>query len=232
MTIFALQATAGGRAVRAGRCLLIAAVCALSVPALAVERLLVVGEARSLDDQELRYREYHHCSMDGRLCSVLYKDGDGQVFARKQVDYSESLRSPSLLIEDLREGSTLRIDGDFDSDLVVDAGFDNYVRQRWAELAEGETVRFPFLVVGRDSPIKMKASRTERVACNDGALCLTVTLDAWLLSMLVSPIELVYDNEKRLTQYRGISNIRDAQGRSQNVRIEYRYPEDGEGSTS
>ena len=78
----------------------------------------------------------------------------------------------------------------------------------------------------------MKASRDEGNACDDGALCLTVTLDAWLLSMLVAPIELVYDDEKRLTQYSGISNIRDAEGRSQNVRIEYRYPEDLDGSTS
>jgi hypothetical protein len=221
-----------GRAVRVGRGLAIAALCALAVPALAMERLLVVGEARSLDDEELRYREYHHCSIDGRMCRVLYKDKEGEVFARKQVDYSESLRSPSLLIEDLREGQTLRIDGDFDAELVVDAGFDNYVRQRWAELAQGQTVRFPFLVVGRDSPIKMKASRTEGEVCETGSLCLTVTLDAWLLSMLVTPIELVYDNERRLTQYRGISNIRDAEGRSQTVQIEYRYPDDADGSTS
>ena len=226
------RSSGSARALRASRSVLVATLLALAVPALAVERLLVVGEARSLDDEELQYREYHHCSVDGRLCSVLYKDTEGQLFARKQVDYSESLRSPSLLIEDLREGSTLRIDGDFDADLVVDAGFDNYVRQRWSELAQGETVRFPFLVVGRDSPIRMKASRDEGNACDDGALCLTVTLDAWLLSMLVSPIELVYDDEKRLTQYRGISNIRDAEGRSQSVRIEYRYPEDLDGSTS
>ena len=33
-------------------------------PALALERLFVVGEARSMKDGELRYREYHHCSED------------------------------------------------------------------------------------------------------------------------------------------------------------------------
>lgn len=232
MRMASFGSTTSGSAERASRGILLAMLLSLTPPALAMERLLVVGEARSLDDEELQYREYHHCSVDGRLCSVLYKDGEGQLFARKQVDYSESLRSPSLLIEDLREGSTLRIDGEFDSDLVVDAGFDNYVRQRWSELAQGDTVRFPFLVVGRDSPVRMKASRREGNVCDGGALCVTVTLDAWLLSVLVAPIELVYDDEKRLTQYRGISNIRDAEGRSQNVRIDYRYPDDAEGSTS
>lgn len=217
---------------RSGGVFLLGLLCTLSAPLVAMERLLVVGEARSLDNGELRYREFHHCSDDGRLCNVLYKDGQGELFARKQVDYRESLRSPALVVEDLREGRTVRIDGGVDPQVVVDAGFDNYVRERWAELAEGATVRFPFLIAGRDSPLKMKASRSERDDCGEDALCLTVTLDAWLLSMLVTPIELVYDQERRLMQYRGISNIRDAQGRSQDVRIDYRYPDAAEGSTS
>ena len=36
----------------------------IAPPALALERLFVVGEARSMKDGELRYREYHHCSED------------------------------------------------------------------------------------------------------------------------------------------------------------------------
>lgn len=214
------------------RGLVAAVLCLLAAPALATERLLVVGEARSLDGDELRYREYHHCTSDRRLCEVLYKDAQGEVFARKRVDYTASLRSPSLLVEDLREGRTQRIEGEFEPELVIDAGFDNYVRQRWSELSNGVEVRFPFLIAGRDSPLNMRASRSDAGDCQDGELCLTVTLDAWLLSMLITPIELVYDGERRLTQYRGISNIRDAEGRSQSVQIDYRYPEDADGSTS
>ena len=195
-------------------------------PALALERLFVVGEARSMKDGELRYREYHHCSEDRSNCEVLYKDTEGALFARKRIDYSQSMSSPSLVVEDLREGRTVRINGGGDEELVVDAGFDNYVRQRWSELSSGETVRFPFLVVGRDSPLTMKASVDEEETCAADELCLSVTLDAWLLSMLVQPIQLVYDSERRLLQYRGVSNIRDAEGKSQDVRIDYTYPTD------
>ena len=195
-------------------------------PALALERLFVVGEARSVKDGELRYKEYHHCSPDRQQCQVLYRDTDGNLFARKNIDYSQSLSSPTMTVEDLREGRTQLIDGGGEPDLVVDAGFDNYVRQRWSELYSGETVRFPFLIAGRDSPLTMKASREQEQSCDGGALCLSVTLDAWLLSMLVQPIELVYDSERRLLQYRGISNIRDAEGRSQQVLIDYDYAVD------
>ena len=60
-------------------------------PALALERLFVVGEARSMKDGELRYREYHHCSEDRSNCEVLYKDTEGALFARKRIDYSQSI---------------------------------------------------------------------------------------------------------------------------------------------
>lgn len=196
----------------------------LLVPAAqALENLYVVGEARSLKDGELRYREYHHCSEDRRQCQVLYRDADGSLFARKHIDYSESASSPSVVVEDLREGRTLRLQGRDEPDLVVDAGFDNYVRERWNELSRGETVRFPFLIAGRDSPVPMKASSKEGGACKGGRLCLSVSLDAWLVSLLVEPIRLVYDSERRLLQYQGISNIRDGDGRSQQVRIDYEY---------
>ena len=198
----------------------------LAPPAFALEQLFVVGEARSLKDGELRYREYHHCSEDRSNCQVLYKDVEGALFARKNIDYSQSLSSPSLVVEDLREGRTQLIEGDVEEELVVDAGFDNYVRERWAELSRGETVRFPFLIAGRDSPVSMKARQDGEEDCADGDLCLAVSLDAWLLSMLVQPIQLVYDSDRRLMQYRGISNIRDAEGRSQEVRIDYEYPGD------
>ena len=45
----------------------------------------VVGEAYSIDSNELRYREIHQCSVSGDRCTVEYQDPRGTVFARKTV---------------------------------------------------------------------------------------------------------------------------------------------------
>ena len=108
---------------------------------------------------------------------------------------------------------------------MVDAGFDNYVRQRWTELMGADPVRFPFLVAGRDSPLAMRAGPDRQSECNPAQLCLQVELDSWLLRMLVAPITLTYDREsRRLLRFKGISNLKDAAGNSQSVDIRYQYP--------
>lgn len=187
----------------------------------------VVGEAYTVDGSELRYRETHSCTASGEECLVEYRYPEGKLFARKHINYSESQQSPSLRIEDLRAGETVLIDRAFDEEVVVDAGFDHYVRLRWTELADGEGVNFPFLVAGRDKPLKMLARKDDDGSCPARRLCLEITLDNWLLAAIVSPIELEYDEaSRRLLQFKGISNIRDDEGKSQDVRIIYRYADE------
>ena len=193
-----------------------------------------VGKAYGVEDGELRYREIHRCTSNGNRCTVEYEDPAGELFARKVVDYRASLQGPSLEMQDLRRGETVRVQGDLGEDVVVDAGFDHYVRLRWEQLARGDTVRFAFLVAGRDAPLDMAASRLDSQSCPPMRVCFRVALDNWLLSRLVSPISLEYDERsRRLLQFRGVSNIRDVDGSSQQVRIEYSYPaSSAEGSTS
>lgn len=200
---------------------------ALLLSAVSAQSENVIGEAYADDDGTLRYREVHTCSVNGEECLVEYRYPGGDLFARKRVDYRKSMQSPSLHIEDLRVGETLQIDGDFYSDVVVDAGFDHYVRLRWDALAGGETVKFPFLVAGRSKPLDMLAKQGDDSVCPDTRMCLVITVDNWLLAAIVSPIRLEYDeSSRRLLQFQGVSNIRDEQGKSQQVKIDYRYPAD------
>lgn len=194
----------------------------------------VVGEAYDVDNGELRYREIHQCSAGGDRCVVEYEDPAGELIARKIVDYQSSLHSPSLQVQDLRQGTTVSIEGDSREAVVIDAGFDHYVRLRWDDLVSGTTVRFPFLVVGREKPLKMTASKMEPEACPEERMCFKVALDNWLLGNLLTPIRLEYDaDSRRLLQFKGVSNIRDVDGKSQMVRIDYRYVESlAEESTS
>ena len=138
------------------------------------------------------------------------------------MDYSFSLQAPTLFFHDLR------FDREFELapqrlDWVVDSGFDNYVRSQWDPLLAGETLRFPLKLISREEPIKMKARRQQQ-GCAEDRVCFEVALNSWLLGKLVDPIALEYDPmERRLLRFGGISNILNAEGRSQVVDIRYQY---------
>ena len=186
----------------------------------------IVGEARDPDSGEIVYLEHYYCSADALKCSVFYLRPDRKLIASKELDYAPSKKAPVLTFKDYRSENEITID-QRDSGEVVDAGFDNFVRLQWQDLAEGAEVKFPFRMVGRDDPIGMRASREQR--CEDDKLCLEIRLDSWLLGKLIDPIELTYDRDsQRLLRFQGISNLKNDRGRSQRVEIEYRYRESGE----
>lgn len=181
----------------------------------------IVGEAVDPDTGETLYLEHHYCTDDALKCSVFYLRPNDELIASKQLNYEPSLQAPELLFRDFRTDRELSISPPGDEQ-VVDAGFDNFVRLQWQELSDGEEVRFPFRIVGRDDPITMRANRENQ--CENGKLCLQIRLDSWLLGNLVDPIQLTYDEKsQRLLRFEGVSNLKNDKGRSQKVRIRYRY---------
>ena len=158
------------------------------------------------------------------LCTVQYRDSLGVIFAEKHLDYRQNPLSPSLLMTDYRSGVESRVSTSTQENLVVDAGFDNFVRSIWDTLDAGGNAKFPFLVVGFDKPIKMKAHRSTAGDCTAAELCLEIKLDSWFLGMIIDPIELSYARAvRRLLRFSGISNIKGENGESQNVDIHYQY---------
>ena len=144
------------------------------------------------------------------------------------------MTAPSLRFEDYRRDREIRIHfAEDDGNLVVDAGFDNFVRAQWETLANGQPVRFRFRGVGFDAPIDMKIDLNDEDDCETGNLCLAINIDSWLLSNFVDPIQLSYSRgDRRLLRYSGISNLRDAGGDSMNVDIYYVYPDSEQASSS
>jgi len=184
----------------------------------------VVGRAYAVDGGELLYREHHGCSDDNTRCEVRYVDPQGRQIAFKQLDYSASPFRPSLVMRDLRAETEHRVEPPDREGLVVDAGFDNYVRSRWEQLAAGEEVTFDFQVVGFDRPIDMRAQAGGSLQCDEEKLCLRVEVDSWFLGLLAKPIELAYARDsRRLLRFVGVSNLRDAGGDSPVVDIRYDY---------
>ncbi len=186
----------------------------------------VIGKAFERGSDRLLYEEHHFCNEDTSLCQVFYLNATGDLFARKDIEYQKAPSAPGLLFRDFRKDLEIRIDPSEDSELVVDAGFDNYVRQRWGELSGGESIRFPFLIAGRDRPLAMRAGPDKDDECEESTVCLEIELDSWLLGMIVDPIELTYDRDtRRLLRFQGISNLKDDEGGSQQVDIRYQYPQ-------
>lgn len=181
----------------------------------------IVGEARDLTTGETVYLEYYFCTDDELKCSVYYLRPDEEVIARKDLDYQPSAKAPSLTFQDFRIDREIKIEPT-GTESVVDAGFDNFVRLQWDDLEDGEAVKFPFRMVGREEAIKMRASREQQ--CERDNLCLQIRLDSWLLGNLIDPIQLTYDrSSQRLLRFKGISNLRNDEGRTQKVDITYRY---------
>lgn len=194
--------------------------------------LYVVGNAYDRDSKELLYSEYHYCSIDALQCKVEYQDGASEPITHKILDYRRSLNSPELFVKAYREEEDQRFAVSDTEDLVVDAGFDNFVRSQWENLAGGAAVVFPFQPLGFDKPLTMRASerntKRSELECSESKLCLTVRVDSWFLGLIASPIELVYSRgDRRLLSFSGVSNIRGTRGEPLYVDINYRYSAEG-----
>jgi len=119
--------------------------------------------------------------------------------------------------------------------LVVDAGFDDYVRKNWSKLMEGDSLRFAFLPAGRSSPVSMRIKRVGLSDCNDrfGASMHAGMSErpepppnGFFARAVINPIYLHYaSNNQRLLGYHGLTNIKSDKGKPQSLRIVYRYYE-------
>ena len=110
---------------------------------------------------------------------------------------------------------------------VIDGGFDYFIRDNWTRpVDDGQTLAFRFVATKKLDYFRFTVRRvgTTTVA---GIRCARLKLSASSLiaSFFVDPIVIACDlNGRRLTEYRGMSNINDARGRSHNARIVFTYP--------
>ena len=184
----------------------------------------IVGKAFDRQSGQFVYSEHHFCSEEALRCSIVYRSDHGDLIARKDLDYSPGPYKPSLVMMDYRSAQKLSFGGTGREDLVVDAGFDNFVRGKWDNFSRGESVKFPFLVAGFDKPLNMLAEAADQQGCGESELCLKIELDSWVLGLLVDPIQLSYSRQgRRLLRFSGVSNIRAEDGGTLDVDIHYHY---------
>lgn len=210
-----------------------------------------VGKAYSLDEGTPAYTEEHEERYAGgrlRTMKTVYKDGNGMILAERSLDFSLSSTHPAYHLRDLRNGyeegatvvegkvkvfnrptkgaaireKTLTVPEPF----VIDGGFHPFLKERWAPLSKGERVGFHFVAPSRLDYFRFVAySDAARAPKGKQQRVWVAVPQSRVLRMVVEPIVATYDSEsRRMKEYRGLSNIEGANGKSQKIRLEYGEP--------
>ena len=218
----------------------IAILVALSWAAHATESRHYLGTAYNAKNGQELYLEEHFVfdQNDQRTRLVLYRCPSGQPFARKWVRDTSTASAPDFDLVDARTGYHEGVSGPLgarkvyvqDNDhspmrsaplqtranAVIDAGFDAYVREHFDSL--DPQARLAFVVPSRLGYLGLRLADTSSDA---HVRHIRLSLDAWY-GFAAPSIDLTYDTaSRRLMQFKGISNIHDANGSSQVVRIEF-----------
>lgn len=211
-----------------------------------------IGDAYGLETNVLLYSETH-CVGNGLEREVVYRDAGQQLIAHKILRYQGSLTAPSFVERNYYSREVISIEsaphsitmsmmkmGESDPEsvetvvvkpksnmaVVIDAGFDNYVKINWDKLASSESPIFQFPIATREILVELKISLKDCSYETKTETCFSLEIDNWFLRLLSDPIELGYDtNLRRLSRYRGLSNIGDGDGEGLVVDLRYRYPD-------
>jgi len=235
---------------RFSSCTALALLWASAVSAAAPDyRLFAIGEARDPAGGTLLYREYHLEATSEPLKVVEYRLPDGALIASKTLLPGMDAAAPAFMQLDLRSGELLsarwqeqalalthRADEGAAAEtrtlappaampLVIDAGFDAFVRQQWDTLRSGKSIEFGFALPGRKTLVTLRAQETT-CADGDGLTCFRIEPANALLRLVAEPIELAYRSaDQRLAHFHGIANIQPPAEVQGAVSISYTYPQ-------
>jgi len=215
------------------------------------------GSARGLDNDTPIYQEQHAVSgtcESGVFVPEQHRvdylrASDDTPFASKQLTYRQSVQLPEVDFHQPEFNERLEISYPeanllditwqkpssetamfelrFGGKLVVDAGFDQFVRANWAAVTSGQSVEFDFLAPTRGDyyGFVLEPGPKNRV---DADIVVQIRPTSLMLRVLVDPIVLGYNRQGALTHYLGLTNIRKNADANYTAAINYRvirYPE-------
>ncbi|WP_323750925.1 hypothetical protein [Marinobacter sp.] len=216
-----------------------------------------IGTAKAVNQQNVLYEELHRvtgaCTNAGfepAAHTVEYQKGpDNGRFAFKTLQYDEDPRRPSVDFRQPDFGERLEIrypDSNYltidwqppsdsrrsfrvryDNRLVVDAGFDHFVRANWPAVKAGESLSFQFLAPTRGDHYGFVLEPAP-AAKMDADVVVQIRPTSLVLRFLVDPIILGYNQSGALTHYQGLTNIRANGDTNYTADIRYRiiqYPD-------
>lgn len=225
------------------------------------KKIALTGHAYDQETGGLLYTEHHYHTSKYEH-EVEYREVNGDIFATKKILYQSSYLSPDFQQENWRNGeqiSTQRKKGneeskknilvtykeDTDSDLtsamikhsghlIIDAGFNNFIKQNWEKLINGNTMTVNYLIPSLLDTYELNIQKT---TCQDDLYyCFSISSSSFFINLISSDLKLTYDTvryrdnnqdreEYRLISFEGRSNICDQEGEYQDVEIKYSYPQ-------
>lgn len=232
--------------------LLLPAGMALAQTSGAVEQF--VGRAHSLKTGKVLYIEHHQVTgqcQNGHWTpsedKITYRSANGKVIGRKSVDYRPSLFRPSFHMKDGRFGEDIQVVNHGDKRItetlhdrsgniqhfqqaitphvVVDAGFDYFIRAHWAPLAQGHSLSLALYAPTRGKTYQFavdKADAKQRKKI-DAPFVFVMKPEGLLVGFLVNPVILGYNQAHRITDYLGLTNIAKNKETNYQAHIHYHY---------
>jgi hypothetical protein len=209
--------------------------------------LLYSGTATARHSAQFLYGERHVLLYRaGRLAErvVLYICRDGSPFARKTVSYVAAI-APDFLLEDgsngLREGvrsaanerwvffresrTAAEKTGPLPkaAGLVVDAGFDDYIRANWEALMTGQSLDLPFLMPSRLGDIAFQLQHLRSEVIDHSAAEVFRLKVSGIVGWIAPGIDVSYATADRvLMRFDGVSDLRDASNHNYQTEINFR----------
>ncbi len=196
------------------------------------------------------YKEYHlvELSQDGQVlkAQTQYKDDKDNLIALLSSDFSRSLTAPVYDFKDLRieelhgvryEGEEIvlykksknkneeikKLGKEKDENILVVGcqGLHYYLQDNLNQVRNKKNIPLKFLIPGDLDSYHFKMETKEDQA---GLLNMEIKVSTLFLRLFAPKLIVQYNPEtKKLVKYEGLSNIKDARGRLQNVTIEYIY---------
>ncbi len=212
---------------------------------------VIVGTAYALANQQPLYQEHYSAPDSQQRVQVTYTTPQGEAFAHKTLIYNGLAFQPQLDFVDNRNQTRFQITpaaqgwiqqrtlkGKASSapiapsaTLVIDAGFNAFIQHHWAALTAGQTLTFDFPLPSRLALVGLSVQRIAPEASPLHTLehkaprvYFAIKPTQAVFSLFVDALHLAYDaTHQQLLHFHGRSNLTNAQGKAQDVRIDYRY---------
>lgn len=236
-----------GAAVALG--ILVLSSAALADPRSSYDLVTHKAKAYDQDSGALVYTQTHrYLERDGKPVSadVVYTDASGQLYAKKALDFSESVYAPFFETRDVKhdyreaflpvaddgKGKLVSVAGDGqtkcdetfarDPKMVIDAGFNSFLADHLQVIATGDTVKFDLYLAKACRGITFRARRKSQT---DGQLVVGIEPASFVFRMVVPETVATYDAKTgQLLDYVGLSDLNDRDGRNLAVRIVFEPP--------
>ena len=211
----------------------------------------LIGHVYDVKTNTLIYKETHNYLLvdGGKVMHSLFTSPSGETIAKREIEYeNDKLVSYRLVQDSIEYEESIKV-GNKNiqlekrnqkqvsqkkiktlNEIIIDAGFSDYIVNNWGALIEGATLKFDFASVSQMNKIRLQVkgadidkTSAKEYLTDDEIVMFKMTIANPVLKMFIKPIEVGYYKESRqLAYYKGISNIKNSNGKQYSlVRIEY-----------